>query len=145
MYQQYTTKLASTLEQLPWGMLEQSAALLHDARMKNRQVFTLGNGGSASTASHFACDLSKNTVMEGRPRFRVMALTDNQALMSAYANDLGYANVFAEQLANFVQPNDIVVAISASGNSPNVLNAVELAKNAGATTIGWSGLQTWAY
>jgi D-sedoheptulose 7-phosphate isomerase len=102
-------------------------------------VIIMGNGGSAATASHMACDLGKNTVIPGRPRFRVMALTDSMALITAYANDLGYENVFAEQLTNLVRPGDIVVGISTSGNSPNVLRAIELARQAGAITIGWTG------
>jgi D-sedoheptulose 7-phosphate isomerase len=99
----------------------------------------MGNGGSASTASHFACDLGKNTVIAGQPRFRVLALTDNMAMFSAYANDNGYESVFAEQLANLVNPQDVVIAISASGNSPNVLKAIKLATQTGATTIGLTG------
>jgi D-sedoheptulose 7-phosphate isomerase len=99
----------------------------------------MGNGGSASTASHMACDLAKQTVMAGRPRFRVIALTDNMALFSAYANDNGYENVFAEQLASFVRPADIVIGISGSGNSLNVIKAIELAKKVGAVSIGWTG------
>ena len=99
----------------------------------------MGNGGSASTASHFACDLGKNTVMADHPRFRVLALTDNMALFSAYANDDGYESVFAEQLASMVNPEDVVICISTSGNSPNVLNAITLASQIGATTVGFTG------
>jgi len=138
-YEQYATAIKQTLDQLPWRAIDTMVELLHDARLKRQQVFVVGNGGSASTASHMACDLNKNTVAPAVPRFRVMALTDSMALFSACANDCGYEQVFAEQLANFVGPDDVLVAISASGNSQNVLNAVELARNSGATTIGWSG------
>ncbi len=99
----------------------------------------MGNGGSASTATHFVCDLAKNTRKEGWPHYKAIGLSDNMALFSAYANDEGYENVFAQQLANLVMPEDIVIAISASGNSRNVLNAVSFAKSANATTIGFTG------
>src|SRR6266496_3824752 len=113
--------------------------LLHSARLEGRQVFIMGNGGSASTATHFVCDLAKNTRIEGLPHYKVIGLSDNMAIFSAYANDEGYENVFAQQLANLVMPEDIVIAISASGNSKNVLNAVSLAKAANAVTIGFTG------
>jgi D-sedoheptulose 7-phosphate isomerase len=99
----------------------------------------MGNGGSASTASHFVCDLGKNTRREGWPHFRVWGMTDNMAALSAYANDDGYDQVFAAQLAAYVDPNDIVIAISTSGNSPNVLRAVELAASKQAKTVGFTG------
>ena len=138
-YQEYAAEINRSLELIPWGTVHEVACLLHYARVNMQQVFVMGNGGSAATASHMACDLSKNTVIADQPRYRVMALTDNMSLFSAYSNDCGYENVFAEQLANFVREDDIVIAISASGNSPNVLNAVELAKQHRAITIGWSG------
>jgi D-sedoheptulose 7-phosphate isomerase len=138
-YRRYVAELQETLDNLPWEAIHDTVSRLHHARLTDRQVFIMGNGGSAATASHMACDLGKNTVLPGRPRFRVMALTDNVALLSAYANDDGYENVFAEQLANFVRPGDIVIGISTSGNSPNVLKAIELARQVGAITIGWTG------
>ena len=99
----------------------------------------MGNGGSASTASHFVCDLSKNTRRDGWPHFKVIGLTDNMALFSAYANDEGYENVFSQQLASLLMPEDIVIAISASGNSKNILNAVLYAKGQNAVTVGFTG------
>ena len=107
-----------------------------------KQVFILGNGGSASTASHFVCDLGKNTRVPGIPNFRVMGLTDNIALFSALANDEGYENVFAQQLANHLQPGDVVIGISTSGNSKNVVNAIQLANSGGAKTIGFTGFDS---
>jgi D-sedoheptulose 7-phosphate isomerase len=86
-----------------------------------------------------ACDLTKNTAMPGTPRLKTIALNDNMALFSALGNDLGYENVFAEQLATLVNPGDVVIAISASGNSPNVLKAIAVATERGATTVGLSG------
>lgn len=136
---QYVDDVKSALERLPWSSIEALIALLHDARLNDRQVFIFGNGGSAATASHMACDLGKNTAMSGWPRFRVMALVDNMPAVSAIANDLGYENVFAEQLIGFVRRQDVVIAISTSGNSPNVVRAVECAIAAGATTVGMTG------
>ncbi|MCX6044211.1 MAG: SIS domain-containing protein [Chloroflexi bacterium] len=138
-YKQYVVDIKQTLDGLPWESIQEIVYLLHQARLSGKQVFVMGNGGSASTASHMACDLNKNTVAPNHPRFRVMALTDSMALFSACANDFSYEDVFAEQLENFVREGDVVVAISASGNSPNVLKAVKLARAHKAITIGWSG------
>lgn len=135
----YLDDLRQTLDRLPVEDIDRAVEVLQHARLNDKQVFILGNGGSAATASHFACDLGKNTVMPDRPRFRVMALTDNMPLFSALANDYGYEHVFAEQLANLVRAGDVVVGISGSGNSPNVLNAIRLATEVGATTIGLTG------
>lgn len=135
----YIEDLKHTLTRLPEDRIEQVVQTLHEARLNNRQVFIMGNGGSASTASHFVCDLGKNTRIKGMPNFRVMGLTDNMALFSALANDEGYENVFSQQLASFICPGDAVIGISASGNSANVLNAIQLAKQMGAITIGFTG------
>jgi D-sedoheptulose 7-phosphate isomerase len=135
----YVLQLHETLEALPVEQIEQVIRILEEARLERRQVFILGNGGSASTASHFVCDLAKNTRRKDCPRFCAIGLTDNMAIFSAYANDEGYESVFAEQLASLVHPGDIVIAISASGNSPNVLRAVDLANEMGATTVGLTG------
>lgn len=131
--------LQETMNQLPTREIVRVIELLHTARLAGRQIFIMGNGGSASTATHFVCDLAKNTRKEGSPHFRVIGLSDNMAIFSAYANDEGYENVFAQQLANLIMPEDIVIAISASGNSKNVLEAISLAKSANATTIGFTG------
>jgi D-sedoheptulose 7-phosphate isomerase len=137
--QEYITTLQQTLDLLPIKQIHTVIDELHEARMRNRQVFIMGNGGSASTATHFVCDLSKNTRKEGWPPFRVFGLSDNMAILSAYANDEGYENVFVQQLATYVQPYDIVIGISTSGNSANVLNAIALAKQRRAKTIGFTG------
>jgi D-sedoheptulose 7-phosphate isomerase len=99
----------------------------------------LGNGGSAATASHFACDLAKGTQAVGLPAFRVVSLSDNVPLMTAWANDANYDHIFAEQLATLIRPAHIVIAISASGNSPNVLAAARVARQSGALTIALTG------
>ena len=135
----YISTLQLTMDQLPLQLIADVVELLQQARTNGNQVFILGNGGSASTASHFACDLAKNTRQEGLPHFRVIGLTDNMAMFSALANDEGYENVFSEQLASLVRPGDIVIAISASGNSKNVINAAEMAHRYDATVIGFTG------
>jgi len=101
----------------------------------------MGNGGSASTASHFACDLGKGLSLPGKKRFKALALCDNIPTMTAYANDCSYEDIFSEQLKNIVEAGDCVVAISGSGNSKNVLKAVELANQHSAITIGLTGFQ----
>ena len=110
---------------------------------KANKFFVIGNGGSASTASHVACDIGKNTALPDVPRFRIMSLVDNMATFSAYANDCGYDNVFAEQLANLLREDDVLIAISASGNSPNILNAIKLARNRNAIYYRLERLRRW--
>ncbi|MCE7988091.1 MAG: SIS domain-containing protein [Caldilinea sp. CFX5] len=138
-YQNYTLALQRTMGVLPWVLIEAMVEHLHYARLSGKQVFIIGNGGSAATASHFACDLGKNIVAPHLPRLRVHSLTDNMSFFSACANDYGYESVFVEQLANLIQQGDTLIAISASGNSPNVLKAVTFAQSCAAFTIGWSG------
>jgi D-sedoheptulose 7-phosphate isomerase len=140
--QNYIDELKGTLDGLPQDRIEQVIAILHEARLNNQQVFIMGNGGSASTASHFVCDLGKNTRVKGVPNFRVMGLTDNMALFSALANDDGYENVFTDQLASHVRPGDVVIGISTSGNSPNIINAIHLANSVQAKTIGFTGFNS---
>ena len=137
--QTYISTLQLTMAQLPHLLIADVIDLLQHARRKGSQVFVLGNGGSAATASHFACDLAKNTRQEGLPHFRVIGLTDNMAMFSALANDEGYEKVFSEQLAGLVKPGDVVIAISASGNSKNVINAAEAAQRYEATVVGFTG------
>lgn len=135
----YVNALQDSINQLPKDRIVSVIDLLHSARLAGRQIFIMGNGGSASTATHFVCDLAKNTRKAGWPHYKVIGLSDNMAIFSAYANDEGYESVFAQQLANLIMPEDIVIGISASGNSKNVLNAMELAKSENATTIGFTG------
>jgi D-sedoheptulose 7-phosphate isomerase len=135
----YFTALQATLEHMATEPIDEAIQALHQARLNGRKVFIMGNGGSASTASHFVCDLAKNTRHPDWPDYRVIGLTDNMALVTAFANDEGYENVFARQLAMLVEPGDVAIAISASGNSPNVLRAIELAKENAALTIGLTG------
>jgi D-sedoheptulose 7-phosphate isomerase len=139
LIQNYIATLQLTMDQLPHQLIADVIDLLQQARRQGSQVFILGNGGSASTASHFVCDLAKNTRQEGLPHFRVIGLTDNMAMFSALANDEGYENVFSGQLVSLVRPGDIVIAISASGNSKNVIKATEAAHTYKATVIGFTG------
>ena len=135
----YFAQLAKTIESLPFCDVDRLTGVLFMAYEQQRTVFVFGNGGSAALASHFACDLGKGTVNGCSQRFRVMALTDNVPLMTAWANDSNYGDIFAEQLANFAGPGDVAFAISASGNSPNVLKALRVAKQVGSVTAGLAG------
>jgi len=135
----YFDEMKAVLDRIDRAPLREAIDVLHQARMDGRQVFIMGNGGSASTASHMVCDLAKNTRQPDWPHYKVIGLADNMAIFSAYGNDDGYDNVFRLQLANLLNPGDVVVAISTSGNSPNVLRAVELANERGATVIGMTG------
>jgi D-sedoheptulose 7-phosphate isomerase len=137
--QNYISTLQRTLNDLEQSIVSDVIFKLQSARMRGNQIFIMGNGGSASTASHFVCDLAKNTRYAGLPHYRVIGLADNMEILSAYANDEGYESVFSQQLINLVKPEDIVIAISASGNSMNVVNAVEEAQRHNATTIGFTG------
>ncbi|HET6512746.1 MAG TPA: SIS domain-containing protein, partial [Candidatus Kapabacteria bacterium] len=115
--------------------------LVVDAYDNDRTVFVIGNGGSASNASHLANDLVKGTLktMDQTKRLKALALTDNLALMTAFANDEGYQTIFEQQLRTFAKPNDLVIAISGSGNSPNVIKAIEWANANGLHTVGVTG------
>lgn len=135
----YIKDTSDTINQLPIALIQEVVEILHVARLNRRHVFIMGNGGSAATASHFACDLGKGTTDPRSPRLRVVALTDNMPTFSAWANDTAYDNVFAEQLWNLVEPGDVVIGISGSGRSTNVLKAIHLANLVGATTVGLTG------
>jgi len=113
---------------------------LLDARSSDSLVITMGNGGSASTASHFTADLLKTAIMKDQKRFRALCLTDNIPVMTAWSNDTSYDEIFKEQLRNFVKKDDVVVAFSGSGTSKNVIKALELAKESGAYLIGFTGM-----
>jgi D-sedoheptulose 7-phosphate isomerase len=137
----YFLRVGSVLRRLPFALIDQVTDALWSAYVEGKTVYVFGNGGSAALASHCACDLGKGTVINGNRRFRVLALTDNVALMTALANDISYDGIFAEQLTPLVEKGDIALAISGSGNSPNVLKALQVAREAGALTIGLTGFQ----
>ena len=135
----YLDQMREIIARLPLEAIERAQETLLDARLRGVQVFTLGNGGSAANASHIACDLSKSCIRADLPRFRVISLVDNVPLATAWANDTSYENIFAAQLENLLQPGDVVVALSGSGRSPNVIQAVTLARSRGATVVGLTG------
>jgi D-sedoheptulose 7-phosphate isomerase len=137
----YFTHLSRTVAKLPIGVINQIAETILHAYDRDQMIYLFGNGGSAALASHLACDLGKGTVNGNGKRFRVLALTDNVPLMTAWANDSKYEDIFAEQLSNLVRRDDIAFAISGSGNSPNILRALEAARTAGAITLGLTGFQ----
>lgn len=137
----YFMGVESALRRLPFGTIDHVADTLWRAYCENRTVYIFGNGGSAALASHCACDLGKGTAVNGNRRFRVISLTDNVALMTAWANDASYDDIFAEQLGALIGKDDVALAISGSGNSPNVLKGLRSAKAAGALTIGFTGFQ----
>src|SRR5215469_16967931 len=116
--------------------LQQVLLLLEEAYHNGHRIFIMGNGGSAATSSHFALDLAKNTIMPGAPRVKAISLTDHVPLITAWSNDTAYEHIFAEQLANMIEPGDTVIGISASGNSLNIINAFHVAKKSRAATIG---------
>jgi D-sedoheptulose 7-phosphate isomerase len=119
--------------------ITRAAAIIAGALATGHLVMVCGNGGSAAEASHFACDLGKGTRRDGPPTFHVVSLTDNVPLLTAWANDSGYERVFAEQLTALARPGDLLVAISASGNSPNVVAAIDAARSCGMAVVGLTG------
>jgi len=135
----YRSKLTRTLAALDIEQVGKLIDLLARARDQQRHIFVCGNGGSASTASHFVTDMVKGASYERKERFRIMALTDSLSTITAYSNDVSYECVFLEQLKNFAQRDDLLIAISGSGNSPNVLRAVEYGKSVGCKTVGLTG------
>ena len=137
--QEYISHLQGVLERLSLADVRQSIDLVMEAYQADQQIFIIGNGGSASTASHIANDLSKGTSIPGVRRFRAISLTDNVATMTAWSNDVSYEDVFVEQLKNLANPGDLVIGISASGNSENIIRAIRYAKDISCKTIGWTG------
>jgi D-sedoheptulose 7-phosphate isomerase len=135
----YCQGLKQALDTIPTDAAEKFLQLLEDAYLQGRQVFIMGNGGSGSSASHAAGDLVKGVSYGREKRFRVFSLNDNMATVTAYANDVSYADAFVEQLKNFLNPGDLVIGISGSGNSPSILKAVDYANQHGATTVGLCG------
>lgn len=137
--ERYRKALVEAIDGIDLGKVEQAIAWMAEARAAGRGIFVCGNGGSASTASHFATDMVKGASYGRATRFRIMALNDALPTLLAYANDVDYAAVFVEQLKNFARPGDLVMALSGSGNSPNVLRAIEYANSVGCRTIGLTG------
>jgi D-sedoheptulose 7-phosphate isomerase len=135
----YRTQLFHALNGLDLQSITECVDILRSARDEGRSIFVCGNGGSAATASHFATDMVKGASYGYASRFRIMALTDSASTITAYANDVSYDSVFVEQLKNFAKPGDVFIAISGSGNSPNVVEAIEYANSIGCKTIAMTG------
>lgn len=141
----YLTELRSVLDKLPLQEISKAADILYECYQTNHTVFTFGNGGSGALASHLVADFGKGTHFPGPKelatvrRLKAMAVTDNMAMITAWSNDTHYDDVFMRQIENFLQPGDVAMAISGSGNSRNVIKALEYARSAGATTIGLGG------
>lgn len=133
----YVDALHKVLDDFPIGRLGDVVDVLSRARIGERKIFIIGNGGSSATASHFACDLVK-LHSEGLPNFHVISF-DNLPILTAYANDDGYESIYSFQLQGMVKPADIVIGISASGNSANICKAIDVANHLGAATIGFTG------
>jgi D-sedoheptulose 7-phosphate isomerase len=144
-YEDYLAESKSLLEHLPLEQAKRATDILYRAYQTDHLVFTFGNGGSAALASHLAADLGKSTHIPGpasvqhSKRLRIMSLADNVPTLTAWGNDTSYENIFAGQMENFLQTGDVALGISGSGNSPNVLRALELARRVGATTVGLTG------
>lgn len=135
----YFDKLKNCLDNLDRDEIASFMKIMETAREKQKKVFIFGNGGSAATASHFAGDMNKGVSYGQKLRYRVIALNDNIPTVMAYANDIDYEDIFVEQLKNFIDEGDIVIGISGSGNSQNVLKAIEYSNSIGNTTIGITG------
>lgn len=141
----YLGELRTVLDNLPLQQISQAADILFECYQADHTVFTFGNGGSGALASHLVADLGKGTHFPGPRelasvrRLKALAVTDNMPMVTAWANDTHYDDIFMRQIENFLQPGDVAMAISGSGNSRNVLKALEYARGAGATTIGLGG------
>jgi D-sedoheptulose 7-phosphate isomerase len=135
----YRERLLATIAQIDTAKVAQARQLFQQARDAGRAIFVGGNGGSAATASHFVCDMVKGASFGRSSRFRISALHDSMPTLTAYSNDLSYADAAVEQLKNFAQAGDIFMAISGSGNSPNVIRAMEYANSIGCRTVALTG------
>lgn len=135
----YLNTLKNAIDFLDKKEIEKFIEIMLYAYNNNKNIFIFGNGGSASTASHFACDINKGVSYGSNKRFKVMPLTDNLATIMAYANDISYDDIFLEQMKNFLTAGDVVIGISGSGNSKNVLKAIDYANHNECITVGITG------
>ena len=135
----YLVELKEVLDRFDFDQFEKIIRLLLDAYDNGNNIFVMGNGGSGSTASHFACDINKGCCLDLEKKFKMMCLNDNLPTLLALANDVSYDSVFVEQMKNFFNSGDVVIGISGSGNSENVLQAITYAKTMGGRTVGLSG------
>ena len=135
----YLSGLKMLLENFDIRSFQRIVEKILEAYHSEHRIFVMGNGGSGATASHFTCDINKGCCMDLNKKFKMICLNDNLPTLLALANDVSYDAVFVEQLKNFFQPGDLVIGISGSGNSPNVLQAIEYAGTHAGATIGLSG------
>lgn len=135
----YFAESEQMLKSISCSEIKKVLSLLENAYRHRKRIFIMGNGGSAATASHFALDLTKNTITAGAPRLKAISLTDHVPLITAWSNDTAYEHIFTEQLASMLEPGDLVIGISTSGNSTNVINALRFARESQAYTIGLLG------
>lgn len=135
----YLDVLKSLLDSLDRTTIQQVVDILYTTWSDDKRLILCGNGGSGSTSSHLVCDFQKNIYLDGGKPFEVVALTDSPALLLAWANDTSFENVFAGQARTWIRKGDVLIAISGSGNSKNVLEAVRVANDVGATTVGLCG------
>ncbi len=135
----YLNKLKTCIDNLDRNEIEKFIEILTESKNKGTQIYIMGNGGSAATASHFCCDFNKGVSYQKDKKFKMICLNDNIATMLAYANDVGYEDVFVEQLKNFLSKDDVVIGISGSGNSKNIIKAIEYANENGGITVGLTG------
>jgi D-sedoheptulose 7-phosphate isomerase len=132
----YMDEVRAVINKMPTDRILRVVDVINEARENGKRIYIFGNGGSAATASHFACDLSKGAIRSDKPRIKAFSLNDTVPQVSAWANDSDYEFVFSEQVENYVELGDVVIAISGSGNSLNVLNGIATARTKGAITIG---------
>ena len=135
----YKTMLAAALAEFDFAQLEPAVQLIRKTYRADRQIFTIGNGGSAAVAVHFAADFGKNIAQPGEKHPRMMTLCANSSALTALGNDCGYDETFSGQLRNFLNPGDLLIAVSSSGNSPNIVKGVEYAQANGGKVVGMSG------
>ncbi|MGC5541802.1 SIS domain-containing protein [Streptomyces griseus] len=138
-FSSYLSRMRQAMAEVSTTDLMWVAETLERAYLDGRTLYLCGNGGSAATASHLAVDLSKNTRVPGRPPVRAVSLVDHVPALTAWANDVGYDEVFTGQLAGLAEPGDVIIGISTSGNSPNVLQALRHGRATGLTTVGLLG------
>ena len=135
----YLDQISALVLRIPSRNIEELSMIILGAYERGSRIFIFGNGGGSATSSHFACDLAKGTATPGKPRLKVISLADNVPMITAWANDTDYTNTFGEQLKNLVEKDDVVIGLSGSGMSPNVINAFKVANDAGAISVLLSG------
>lgn len=136
---QYLDRVGAILREIDPTKLEEIIDVMYDAYRADRQIFIMGNGGGAATSMHFTCDLNKTAIVPGKRRMRAMSLSDNTSLVTAWANDTNYTNIFGEQLVNFARAGDLVIGFTASGMSVNIVNGIALANEIGCDTVAFVG------